>query len=259
MLPTTERGSRAYRHKPDFHLYDQLKASNTNGCSSERTQEWVNNIPEVSPGLVPRKRKAFEELQNNRGLRPRTTFRQTTKKGRHRGEKGEELGEEVVQCRPTQRATRLATRAAPVMRRALPDDNGGCSVEGGSSGPPDLVEARDFVPALLPDPSLGNFSQSCGLSSSPTKSGSQGVRSISPSKRITIDRLRSFNPEMRFSSYGDAKQKKLLTSPVQTLWLKLVESCGPDSASIPPGLQVSSPQACLILQLTKHRSMSSTL
>src|SRR5271156_6146162 len=91
----------------------------------------------------------------------------------------------------------LGNQSCARMRRALPDEDDGCSVEGGSSGPPDLVEARDFVPALLPDPSLGNFTQPCGLSSSPTKSGSQGVS-------ITIDRLRSFNPEMRFSSRGDA-------------------------------------------------------
>jgi hypothetical protein len=243
MLPTTERGSRAYRHKPDFHLYDQLTASDTNFCSTERTREWVDNIPEVSPSLVPRKRKAFEELQNNRVLRPRMTSRQTTKKGTQGGKKGEELGEEAAHCRPTQRATRSATKVVPVMRRALPDKNGGCS----EGGPPDFVGARNFVPPLLPVPSLVSSSQPYGLSPSPTKSGSQGVRSTSPSKRITIDHLRSFNPEMRFSSYGEAKQKKLLTLPVQTLWLKLVESCGPGSPSIPPGLQVSSPPACLML------------
>ena len=173
MLPTTECGSRAYRHKPDFHLYDQLKASDTNICSTERTREWVNNIPEVSPSLVPRKRKAFEELQNNRVLRPRMTSRQTTKKSKQGGKKGEELGEEAAQCRPTQRTTRSATRVVPVMRKALPDEDGGCSVEGGSNEPPDLVEVRNSVPALLPVPSLVSSPQPYGLSSSPTKSGSQ--------------------------------------------------------------------------------------
>lgn len=222
MLPTTKRGSRAEKRRLGFSVYEQMRDAGAQVSASERIREWINNSPEAA-GLSPRpgKRKAFRELENHRGARSEMG----PKKARNQDKETEcrvHQQKNMAQDRSTQRSTRSATRVILETRTAVPDEDDKPPIEQESYHLGDLVAAQGFLAPRLSMPPLvasisHSLSRSHESSSSPSKSGTQRTRSTSPTKGISVERLRSYKPEMKFSSYGVAKDEDLLTTPVKTL------------------------------------------
>ena len=255
MDQTTLRGSRAYVPKPGHYLFDKIRQEHTGICSSDRTREWVNNVPDIKGRRQPEKRRVLQELHNNRVSRQRTitprsmatrptSAAQSKNKGKYK--EGEQLKrpEENPGYVHSQRSTRSTKRHTTALENVK---------EGSGDEDPLLEKSHDHSPTDLAVPMLSSISldtvseliyhSKSKRSSSPPKISTTS-RGSSPSKGITTERLALYVPRIKFTGYFEqARKPHLLTEPVRTLWKEFIRPCGEDSSSIPIQLKVNSSPA----------------
>lgn len=240
-------GSRAYVPKPHF-AFDMIRTEHTSICSSKRTLDWANDLPDFEAKGPPAKRQALHELHSNR-LPPlrRPATRSLTKMSMPAAsfKKGGRKGKRIEETEDTAVPTCLRRSARSTQRTAIDMEN---ITEEEERSDDAFVEESSTVPKIFPIPILSSKSASTESASghqsqsqtpySPRKSTTR-TGSSSPSRRITADRLALYAPRITFIGYAEqAKKPHLLTESVRTLWKDFVRPCGEDHSSIPVQLKV---------------------
>jgi hypothetical protein len=193
--------------KPHF-AFDMIRTEHTSICSSKRTLDWANDLPDFEAKGPPAKRQALHELHSNRLPPPQRPITRSLAKmsmpnqGRRKGKRTEETEDRAG---PTglRRSSRSTHMTIIDMENIREEEE--CSddpfVDESSAGPNIFP-----IPILSSKPAStesapGQQSQS-QISSSPRKSTARSGSS-SPTRRITADRLALYAPQITFISYAE--------------------------------------------------------